>query len=170
MAAGVRSSCSMSSSLRSMSSRRRRIKQEAIGGGHGSPYLIRNASMRPRPPLQAGAPVRRPSASCLGEWQEALSLPNLRAEHPLVASPTSRRLAHLRQIFVRRCHGRKRPRPHGDTCWPGQVKQSGSKVEFGPIRSARQRTERFLSGGPRRPKTCQIAPKSCSSLPSVITN
>ena len=43
-------------------------------------------------------------------------------------------------------------------------------VEFGPIRSARQRTERFLSGGRRRPKTCQIAPKSCSSLPSVITN
>ena len=27
----------------------------------------------------------------------------------------------------------------------GQVKQSSSKVEFGPIRSARQRTEHFLA-------------------------
>src|SRR6516164_6990781 len=46
--------------------------------------------MRPQPPLLAGASVRRPSASCPGEWQEALSLPNLRAEHPLVAlTPSS---------------------------------------------------------------------------------
>ena len=50
-------------------------------------------------------------------------------------------LAHLRQRFVRRCHGRKRPQPFDG---PGQVKQSGSKVEFGPSRSARQRTERSL--------------------------
>ena len=45
--------------------------------------------MRPQPPLLAGASVRRPSAFCPGEWQEALSLPNLRAEHPLVALPMS---------------------------------------------------------------------------------
>ena len=37
-------------------------QQEAIGGGYGSPYLIRNASMRPQPPLLAGASVRRPYA------------------------------------------------------------------------------------------------------------
>src|SRR5215831_8573178 len=51
--------------------------------------LIPNARMRPQPPLLTGASVRRSSASCPGAWQEALSLPNLRAEHPLVAWPTS---------------------------------------------------------------------------------
>jgi hypothetical protein len=45
--------------------------------------------MRPQPPLLAGVSVRRPSASCPGEWQEALSLPHPRAEHPLVAQTLS---------------------------------------------------------------------------------
>jgi hypothetical protein len=38
----------------------------------------------------------------------------------------------------------KRPRPHGDTCWPGQVKQSGSTLVFGPSYSASRRAEHFL--------------------------
>src|SRR5262249_29847646 len=46
---------------------RRRISRRLLAEGHGSPYLIRNASMRPQPPLLAGASVRRPSASCPGE-------------------------------------------------------------------------------------------------------
>jgi len=40
--------------------------------------------MRPQPPLLAGASAAS-SASCLGEWQEALSLPHPRAERFLVA-------------------------------------------------------------------------------------
>ena len=62
---------------------------------------------------------------------------------------------------------RKRPQPFDG---PGQVKQSGSKVQFGPSRSARHRAERFLSGVVAVWETCQIVPKSCSSLQSVITN
>jgi len=86
MAAGVlrvRSSSTMRSSLLSTSSRRRRIRERLLVEVMDT-NLIRNARMRPQPPLLAGASVRRPSASCPGEWQEALSLPNLRAEHPLV--------------------------------------------------------------------------------------
>src|SRR5215472_14768744 len=91
MAAGVsrvRSSSSMRLSLLSTSSRRRKISERLLAEVMDT-NLIRNARMRPQPPLLTGASVRRPSASCPGEWQEALSLPNLRAEHPLVAWPTS---------------------------------------------------------------------------------
>src|SRR5215831_17525339 len=91
MAAGVlrvRSSSTMRSSLLSTSSRRRRIRERLLVEVMDT-NLIRNARMRPQPPLLAGASVRRPSASCPGEWQEALSLPNLRAEHPLVAQTPS---------------------------------------------------------------------------------
>src|SRR5262245_20717037 len=90
MAAGVlrvRSSSSMRLSLLSTSSRRRKISERLFVEVMDT-NLIRNARMRPQPPLLAGASVRRPSASCAGEWQEALSLPNLRAEHPLVALGT----------------------------------------------------------------------------------
>jgi len=38
----------------------------------------------------------------------------------------------------------KRPRPHGDTWRPGQVKQSGSTLIFGPSYSASRRAEHFL--------------------------
>src|SRR5262245_49116960 len=90
MAAGVlrvRRSSSMRLSLLSTSSRRRKISERLLAEVMDT-NLIRNARMRPQPPLLAGASVRRPSASCPGELQEALSLPNLRAEHPLVALPT----------------------------------------------------------------------------------
>src|SRR5215472_15965289 len=51
-------------------------------------------------------------------------------------------------------------------CWPGQVKQSGTTSEFGPIRSAAScRVEHFSSGVVRRLGTCQIAPNICSLLP-----
>src|SRR5215467_12926175 len=91
MAAGVlrvRSSSSMRLSLLSTSSRRRKISERLLAEVMDT-NLIRNARIRPQPPLLAGASVRRPSASCPGEWQEALSLPNLRAEHPLVAQTPS---------------------------------------------------------------------------------
>src|SRR5262249_35481773 len=39
---------------------------------------------------------------------------------------------------------RKRPLPHGDTCWSGQVKQSGSTLIFGPSYSASRRAEHFF--------------------------
>src|SRR5215831_16758447 len=49
---------------------------------------------------------------------------------------------------------------------PGQVKQSGTTSEFGPIRSAAScRAEHFSSGVVRRLGTCQIAPNICSLLP-----
>ena len=47
----------------------------------------------------------------------------------LDAGPRGLRFVRSRQRFVRRCHGRKRPQPNGR---PGQVKQSGSTLIFGP--------------------------------------
>ena len=39
--------------------------------------------------------------SCLGEWQEALSLPNLRAEYPLVAqTPFADLFIRAKYLFV----------------------------------------------------------------------
>jgi hypothetical protein len=74
-----------------------------------------------------------------------------------------RRLVHLRQRFVHRCRGRKKPQPFDG---PGQVKQSGTTSEFGSIRSAAScRAERLLSGGRRRPRTCSFTPKICSLKP-----
>src|SRR6516225_4881125 len=110
MAAGVwrvRSSCSMRSSLLSTPSRRRRIRERLLVEVMDT-NLIRNAMMRPQPPLLAGASVRRPSASCPGEWQEALSLPNLRAEHPLVAQDLVRDLfICAKDLFVEANGGRR---------------------------------------------------------------
>lgn len=46
----------------------------------------------------------------------------LRAEHPLVAQ-TVPGLVYLRQIICSSLP-RKRPRPHGDTCWPGSARSA----------------------------------------------
>ena len=156
------------------------------------------------------------SASCPGEWQEALSLPHPRPNTPwslktpsgtcsstpkicsslprkktpatrgyvlagvrsLCAVGTSHIVGrsdqgslrsrpkilsvHAKDLFIAAMDG-KRPRPLKR---PGQVKQSGSKVQFGPSRSARHRAEHFLSVKWRRrhPETCQIVPKSYSPL------
>src|SRR5262249_33327047 len=89
----------------------------------------------------------------------------------LVALPTSRDLFICAKDLFVEAMDRKGPSHTGIRARPGQVKQSGTTSKFGPIRSAAScRAERFLSGGRRRPGTCQIVPKSCSSLPSVITN
>src|SRR5262244_2951327 len=75
--------------------------------------------MRPQPPLLAGVSVRRPSASCLGEWQEALSLPHPRAEHPLVAQTTPGNLRiSAKDLFIAAIAG-----------WPRQL--SGLSFGFG---------------------------------------
>ena len=97
--AGIRGGCSTCFSLYDLHQARLALdlvqtaqdQGEAVGRGHDSPYLIRNARMRPRPPLRPG-PHPLSSASCLGEWQEALSLPHPRAEHPLVAQDPVRDL------------------------------------------------------------------------------
>jgi hypothetical protein len=80
----MRSPFRMRSSLLSTSSRRERLLAEVMD--HQSDSERKDEA---QPPLLTGASVRRSSASCPGEWQEALSLPNLRAEHPLLAWPTS---------------------------------------------------------------------------------
>jgi hypothetical protein len=47
----------------------------------------------------------------------------------------------------------------------GKLKQSGSKVEFGPIRSARHWAEHLLSGVVAETGTCSSLPKSCLMKP-----
>src|SRR5262249_48787093 len=77
MAGGGHSSSIMRSSLRSISSRRRRRRER---------LLASIMEVRKGPSLHFWpGPQSASSASCLGEWQEALSLPHPRAEHPLVA-------------------------------------------------------------------------------------
>src|SRR5215471_9071498 len=84
---------------------------------------------------------------------------------PLGACSSAPNICSFTPKVVRRCHRRKRPRRHGDTCWPGQVKQSGSKVQFGPSRSTRHRAERLLSGVVAETGTCSSLPKSCLMKP-----
>ena len=67
---------------------------------------------------------------------------------------------HAKDLFIAAMDG-KRPRPLKR---PGQVKQSGSKVQFGPSRSTRHRAEHFLSGVVAVPETCSFVTKSCSPL------
>jgi len=67
---------------------------------------------------------------------------------------------HAKDLFIAAMDG-KRPRPLKR---PGQVKQSGSKVQFGPSRSARHRAEHFLGGVVAVPETCSFVTKSCSPL------
>src|SRR5262249_52471965 len=74
-------------------------------------------------------------------------------------------VVHMRQRFVHRCNGQKK----APAIAVGQVKQSGTTSEFGPIRSAAScRVEHFSSGVVRRLGTCQIAPNICSLLPRSL--
>src|SRR5262249_58717212 len=76
--------------------------------------------MRPQPPLLAGASVRRPSASCPGEWQEALSLPNPRAEHPLFSrsDPSPDLFICAKDLFVEANDGSRGSNRAGNVCYP----------------------------------------------------
>ena len=83
--------CSVRSSLRSISSRRRKIRERLLAQAMIT-NQIRNARKR-APASTSGRGLnwqRTPLVrSCLGEWQEALSLPHPRAEPPLVAQTPS---------------------------------------------------------------------------------
>ena len=92
MAAGVvrvRSSCSTSSSLRSISSRRRKIGERLLAEvmAHRIEHRKEEA---PATTFWLGPKLNRPL--CVGECQEALSLPRPRAEYRLVALTSSKDL------------------------------------------------------------------------------
>ena len=71
----------------------------------------------------------------------------------------------LRQIFVRRCHGRKRPQPGGGVgASRGKSRQSGSKVRPFPL-CREHRAEHFLSGVVAVTGTCSSLPNICSLKP-----
>ena len=57
------------------------------------------------------------------------------------------------------------PATRGYVAGRGKLKQSGSKVEFGPIRSARHWAEHLLSGVVAETGTCSPLPKICSLKP-----
>src|SRR5262245_50554005 len=90
----------------------------------------------------------------------ALSVPVHWRFRFLVAPPSSGELLICAKDLFVEAMDRKGPSHTGVRARPGQVKQSGTTSEFGPIRSAAScRAERFLSGGRRRPGTCQICAK-----------
>src|SRR5262249_22002214 len=87
MAAGVlrvRSSCNTSSSLRSISSRRRKIGERLLA------EVEHRKEEGPATTFWLGPKLNRPL--CVGECQEALSLPRPRAEYRLVALTSSKDL------------------------------------------------------------------------------
>jgi hypothetical protein len=57
------------------------------------------------------------------------------------------------------------PATRGYVAGRGKLKQSGSKVEFGPIRSARHWAEHLLSGVVAETGTCSSLPKICLLKP-----
>src|SRR5215831_12813268 len=69
-------------------------------------------------------------------------------------------LVHLRQIFVRRCHGRKKPRPHWDTCWPGQVKAEQVEGRVRPFPLCKTQGRTLLKWRRRRPRNLFVCAKN----------
>src|SRR5262249_2811578 len=57
------------------------------------------------------------------------------------------------------------PANRGYVAGRGKLKQSGSKVQFGPSRSTRHRAERLLSGVVAETGTCSSLPKICLLKP-----
>src|SRR5262245_2812134 len=66
----------------------------------------------------------------------------------------------LRQIFVRRCQRRKRPRPHGDTCWPGQVKAEQIEGRVRPFPLCKTQGRTLLKWRRRRPGNLFVCAKT----------
>src|SRR6516225_2799724 len=112
MAAGTRSSSSTWSSLRSISSRRRRIRERLLSEVKNSPKNEAPAGGGRGGTLGWGLRVGRADQSrpllCGGGGSVLVLLLHphrLRAKRPLGRFATILGLVHLRQIFVRRSHG-----------------------------------------------------------------
>jgi len=151
MAVEVRSSCSTSLSLRSISSRRRRIKERLLsevinapkneapaGGGRGACPARASVSRAGRY-LNSARPLCR-------TWEMGdshLLSPTLST--PLSRSdPRPKTCLSAPKICSLKPQTEKRPQPVGSEVGPGASWQSGSKVEFGPSLSASRRAECFL--------------------------
>src|SRR5262249_51471183 len=92
------------SSLRSISSRRRKIR-ERLSAEVMDQRIEDTRRMRPQPPLLARASVGRPSAVCVGEWQGVFSFPHPLAEHPLVAlGPPHGLFICAKDLFIEATH------------------------------------------------------------------
>src|SRR5262249_5731188 len=79
---------------------------------------------------------------------------------PLGRSDPVLRFVRLRQRFVRRCQRRKRPRPHGDTCWPGQVKAEQIEGEVRPFPLCKTQGRTLLKWRRRRPGNLFVCAKT----------
>ena len=107
MAGGGHSSSITRSSLLSTSSWRSRIRERLLIESWIT-NLIRNARMKPQPPLLAGASVRFVRIMS-GRAAGAVSSPTSLGRTALSPSDHARKLAHQRQRFVHRGHRRLAP-------------------------------------------------------------